>query len=269
MDFIVDLPKSKSFDSVFVVVDRLTKMAHFVPCDKTITSKETTRLFLENVYKYHGLPDNIISDRGTQFTSKFWQSLFKILQVKTNLSSAYHPQTDGQTERVNQVLEQYLRCFINYHQDNWVDLLPVAEFAYNNTFQESIHQTPFFTNYGYHPRFDSLNLSLAENPAAQDLVTRILEIHKDMKARLVEAQEQQKRYADKSRKQNPNISVGDKVWLLRRNLKTRRPSDKLDYRCLGPFRMSKQVNKVAYRLDLPSSMKIHPVFHVSLLEPYK
>jgi hypothetical protein len=118
--------------------------------------------------------------------------------VKTNLSSTYHPQTDGQTERVNQVLEQYLRCFINYHQDNWVDLLPVAEFAYNNTFQESIHQTPFFANYGYHPRFDSLNLSLAENPAAQDLVTRLLEIHKDMKAKLVEAQERQKINADKS-----------------------------------------------------------------------
>ncbi len=95
MDFIVDLLKSKSFDSVFVVVDRLTKMAHFMPCNKTIIGKETARLFLENVYKYHGLPDDIIFDRGTQFTSKFWQSLFKILQEKTNLSSAYHPQTDG------------------------------------------------------------------------------------------------------------------------------------------------------------------------------
>jgi hypothetical protein len=98
---------------------------------------------------------------------------------------------------VNQVLEQYLRCFINYHQDNWVDLLPIAEFSYNNTFQESIRQTPFFTNYGYHPQFDFLNLSLAKNPATQDLVTRLLEIHKDMKARLVEAQERQKRNADK------------------------------------------------------------------------
>jgi transposase InsO family protein len=101
----VDLPKSKSFDSVFVVVDRLTKMAHFMPCNKNITGKATARLFLENVYKYHGLPDDIIFDRGTQFTSKFWQSLFKILQVKINLSLAYHPQTNGQTERVNQVLE--------------------------------------------------------------------------------------------------------------------------------------------------------------------
>ncbi len=150
-----------------------------------------------------------------------------------------------------------------------MDLLPIAEFAYNNTFQKSIHQTPFFANYGYHPRFDSLNLSLAKNLTAQDLVTRLLEIHKDMKARLVEAQEWQKRNADKSRKQNPNISIGDKVWLLRCNLKTRRPSDKLDYCRLRPFRVSKQVNEVTYRLDLPSSMKIHPVFHVSLLEPYR
>ncbi len=170
---------------------------------------------------------------------------------------------------MNQVLKQYLRCFINYHQDNWVDLLPVAKFANNNTFQESIHQTPFFANYGYHPRFDSLNLSLAKNPTAQDLVTRLLEIHKDMKARLVEAQEWQKRNADKSRKQNPNSSVRDKVWLLHRYLKTRRLSDKLNYRRLGPFRVSKQVNEGAYKLDLPSSMKIHPMFHVSLLEPYK
>lgn len=150
-----------------------------------------------------------------------------------------------------------------------MDLLPIAEFAYNNTFQESIHQTPFFANYAYHPRFDSLNLSLAKNPAAEDLATTLSEIHKEMKTRLAEAQERQKMNADKSRKQHPNISVGDQVWLLRRNLKTRRPSDKLDYRRLGPFLVTKQINEVAYRLDLPTSMKIHPVFHVSLLEPYK
>ena len=118
LDFIVDLPPFKTFDSIFVVVDRLTKMAHFIPCHKTVTGEETTRLFVDNVYRLHGLPNDIISDRGTQFTSKFWQSLFKILGVEIKLSSAYHPQTDGQTERVNQVLEQYLRCTINYHQDN-------------------------------------------------------------------------------------------------------------------------------------------------------
>ena len=260
---------SKGFDSIFVVVDRLTKMAHFVPCNKTVTGEETVRLFIDNVYKYHGLPDDIISDRGTQFTSKFWQSLFKILQVEIKLSSAYHLQTDGQTERVNQVLEQYLRCSINYHQNNWVDLLPLAEFAYNNTIQDSTKQTPFFVNYGHHPRFDQFQLYTSKNLAAEDLATRLLEIQKDTKIKLLEAQKCQKQNADKSRKQHPPIHVGDKVWLLHRNLKTHRPSDKFDYRRLGPFSIIKQVNEVAYRLELPPSMKIHPIFHVSLFELYK
>jgi hypothetical protein len=132
MDFITDLSSSKAFDSIFVVVDRLTKMAHFVPCNKTVIGEETARLFMNNIYKYHGFPDDIISNRGSQFTSKFWQSIFKILKVKIKLSSAYHSQTDGQTERVNQVLEQYLHCTINYHQDNWTELLLLAEFTYNN-----------------------------------------------------------------------------------------------------------------------------------------
>jgi IS30 family transposase len=115
MDFIIDLPSSKAFDSIFVVVDRLTKMAYFMPYNKTVTSEETARLFMDNIYKYHDLSDDIISDRGSLFTSKFWQLLFKILKVKIKLSSTYHPQTDGQTERVNQALEQYLCCTINYH----------------------------------------------------------------------------------------------------------------------------------------------------------
>jgi hypothetical protein len=133
MDFITDLPSSKAFDSIFMVVDRPMKMAHFMPYNKMVTSEETMRLFIDNIYKYHGLPEDIISDRGSQFTSKFWQSLFKILKIKIKLSFAYHSQTDGQIERLNQILEQYLHYTINYHQDNWIELLPLAEFAYNNT----------------------------------------------------------------------------------------------------------------------------------------
>ena len=108
MDFIVDLPPSNIFDCICVIVNRFSKMAHFVPCKKTITNEDMTKLFIDNIYRYHGLPDDIVSDRGPQFVSKFWQSLFKILQVEIKLSSAFHPQTDGQTEWVNQVLEQYL-----------------------------------------------------------------------------------------------------------------------------------------------------------------
>jgi hypothetical protein len=137
MDFITYLPSSKAFDSIFVVVDQLTKIVHFMPYNKIVTREETAKFFMDNIYKYHGLPDDIISNCGLRFTSKFWQSLFKILKFKIKLSFAYHPETDGQIERVNQVLEQYLRCTINYHQDNWIELLPLAKFAFNNTIQGS------------------------------------------------------------------------------------------------------------------------------------
>jgi transposase InsO family protein len=167
-------------------------MAQFMPCNKTITGKEIAILFMDNIYKYHGLPNDIISDRGSQFTSKFWQSLFKILKVKIKLSSAYHSQIDGQIERVNQVMEQYLCCTINYHQDKWTELLPLAEFAYNNTFQGSTQQTPFFANYGYHPKFDQFYFNKVENQRARDLATRLSEIHTEMKDKLLEAQDRQR-----------------------------------------------------------------------------
>ena len=120
-----------------MVVDRLLKMVHFIPCNKIVTGEETTRLFIDTINKYHGLVDNIISNHGSQFISKFWQSLFRILKVKIKLFSAYHPHTNGKIERVNQVLEQHLRCTINYYEDNWMELLPLVEFAYNNTIQGS------------------------------------------------------------------------------------------------------------------------------------
>jgi len=243
-------------------------MAHFVPCKKSISGEETARLFLDNIYRYHGLPDDIISDRGPQFISKFWRSLFDILKVDIRLSSAFHPQTDGQTERVNQVLEQYLRCMINYQQDDWTTYLPLAEFAYNNSVHASTQQTPFFANYGYHPKLDLLGGFKDENPAAEDLSKHLVEIQTTLKLQLQAAQDSYKISADKFRKDSPTFQVGEKVWLLRRNIKTTRPCDKLDYKRLGPFIIQEQINPVAYRLKLPTSMKVHPVFHVSLLETY-
>ena len=120
MDFITDLPVSAGHDSILVVVDHLSKMAHFIPCSKDITSEQTASLIFQHVVHLHGLPDSIISDQGPQFAARFWSHLFQQLGTSINLSSAFHPQTDGQSEQVNQVLEQYLRCTINYNQDNWV-----------------------------------------------------------------------------------------------------------------------------------------------------
>src|ERR1700753_1153854 len=132
MDFIVELPKSDGYDTVLVVVDRLTKMAHFIPTTTKIDAKGTAQLLLDNVWRLHGTPLDVISDRGTQFASKVAQALFNLMGIKSNLSTAYHPQTDGQTERVNGILEQYLRIFSSYRQDDWAKLLPSAEFTYNN-----------------------------------------------------------------------------------------------------------------------------------------
>jgi hypothetical protein len=189
--------------------------------------------------------------------------------VDIKLSLAFHPQTDGQTERVNQVLEQYLRCTINYQQDDWMEYLSLAEFAYNNTLHASTQQTPFFSNYGYHPKLDLLSPSMHSNPAAEGFAKQLSELQAMLRLQLQTAQESYKATADKFRNEAPTFKIGDKVWLLRRNIKTKRPCDKLDYRRLGPFFIQKKINLVAYRLELSATMKVHPVFHVSLLEPYR
>jgi hypothetical protein len=269
MDFITDLPLANGKDLIFVVVDRLTKMAHFIPCTKTITEEETAKLFHNNIYCIHVLPNDIVSDKGTQFTSNFWRGLFQLLGVKINLSTAYYPQTDGQIERVNQILEQYLRCIINYQQDDWANLLPLVEFAYNNTLHSSTKQTPFFSNYGHQPQADPFEVKDVGSPTTKDLATHLAAIHDELAFQLYEAQDRYKDYADRNRKLHPNFHIGNHIWLLRRNIQTKRPSRKLDYQQLGPFKIIAQVNPVSYRLELPPTMHIHPVFHVSMLEPYK
>ena len=269
MDFIVKLPQSQGYDSILVCVCRRRKQAHFIPCKETINAVETATLFLSTVYKLHGLPVDIVSDRGPQFRSAFWKALTSALGITLKLSTAYHPQTDGQTERVNQTLEQYLRCFINYQQDNWIQYLPLAEFAYNNAPSATSQISPFFANYGFNPRSDFLGLQpeAMNIPSATTHLDKIKEASLFMDTTLKAAQEDSKKYADKNRL-HQSFNIGDQVWLYRKNLKTKRPSDKLDHLKLGPFKILEQVNPVTFKLDLPPSMKIHPIFHVSMLEAY-
>jgi hypothetical protein len=148
VDFIGELPDSHGHDAIMNVVDSVGKRAHFIPTNTTITALGAARLFLQNVWKLHGLPRSIVSDRGPQFVAEFTRELYRLLGITLSATTAYHPQADGQTERVNQELEQYLRVFVNEHQDDWDELLPMAEFQYNNHIHSSTQQTPFFLDSG-------------------------------------------------------------------------------------------------------------------------
>jgi len=156
MDFITDLPKSEGYDTILVVIDRLTEMSHFIPCSKDLDARQFANLFMKEIVWLHGLPHDIITDRGTLFTSDLWRETTGKLGIERRLSTAFHPQTDGQTERTNAILEQYLRGYINYQHDDWCGYLPRAEFAYNNGYQETIKNTPFLANYGINTEYEMI-----------------------------------------------------------------------------------------------------------------
>jgi transposase InsO family protein len=272
VDFITDLPQSgpEAYDALAIFTCRLTKMVHIIPCHKSTTTEQFAQIFLDNIVRLHGIPETIVSDRGSIFTSKFWSSLTKLLGIRRKLSTAYHPQTDGQTERFNQVIEQYLRIYCNYQQDNWVTLLTLAEFSYNNSKHASTGVSPFFANYGFNPlvleSFSVLDSSVG-NPAAEQYVNELQNLHQTLVEAVTTAQNTQAKYYD-AKHTLRTFQPGDKVWLLATNVHTQRPSKKLDHKRLGPYVILKSVGLQAYTLDLPSSMHIHPTFHVSLLEPY-
>jgi hypothetical protein len=274
MDFITGLPPSaiasKAYDSILVVVDRFTKLARYIPVKKTLDASELADVFIRRIVKDFGTPAGIVSDRGSVFTSKFWSALCFYLKVRRRLSTAFHPQTDGQTERQNQVLEHYLRCYCNYRQDDWCSKLAMAEYAYNNSVHSTIGCSPFFAMYGYHPqlRIDvEDDVPGGEAPAAKERAMAIEQEREVLSTQWRNAVEAQKKHHDKKHKPM-RFSIGDQVMLSAKNIRQLRPSKKLSDRYLGPFSVTKVVGTQAYELKLPAGYKIHPVFHVSLLEPY-
>ncbi|MBW0503082.1 hypothetical protein O181_042797 [Austropuccinia psidii MF-1] len=268
MDFITQFPLLNSFELILVIVDRFSKMAVFIPKISSITSLDLAHLFIKNIFSKHGLPSSIVSDRGPLFISSFWTNLCQKLKISRDLSTAYHPETDGQTERVNKILEQYLRMYVSYHQYDWNTRLPLAEFVYNNSDHSSTNQFPFFTVYGRDPQFDSVHIT--QDYPSGTLSTKMQSVQKDFKRELEAAINRFRRYAEKSRASTPDLNPGDIVWLSSKNIKSTRPTQKLSERFLGPFSILKKVSTHSYHLKLPSQWKyIHPVFHISLLEPVK
>ena len=200
MDFIVELPRSEGFTTIFVVVDRLSKMAHFLPMRGTPSASETARMFIKEIVRLHGVPANIVSDRGVQFTSRFWRALCEALNIGLSFSSAYHPQSNGQTERTNQTVEQYLRCFSSFSQEDWASLLPLAEFAYNNSIHSATRQSPFYANYGFHPLFMSNSVPESTVPAVQETLNFFSTNNRILQETMTKTQEYNKEVFDRKRR---------------------------------------------------------------------
>ena len=276
LDFVSGLPKTKDgHDCILVIVDRLTKWAYFIPIVTTADAKKTARVFHDFVFARHGMPKRLVSDRDTRFTSHFRKALFEAMGTSFGMSTAYHPQTDGQTERVNRVLEEALRAYVDVLQTDWDRRLASMQFAYNTAKHSSTGETPLFLNYGRHPIIPGSLLGgsppaarVRRVPATQDFVNELRTSIANAKAALERSRERYKKVAD-TKRQEQEYAVGDRVLLstanvtLPRNL-TRKLAKLYD----GPFKVKARVSTNAYELELPASVQLHPVFNVSQLRPY-
>lgn len=273
MDFVSGLPRTPSnHEAIWVIVDRLTKSAHFIPIRMDYTMEKLAKLYVERIVCLHGIPTCIVSDRDPRFTSRFWEGLQRALGTKLRLSSAYHPQTDGQTERTIQSLEDLLRACVLDQGGSWESHLPLIEFTYNNSFHSSIGMAPFEALYGRRCRtplcwYETGESAIVGPELVQEATDKIKLIREKMKV----SQNRQKSYYDKRRKPlefkkdehvflkvNPTTGVG-------RALKSR----KLTPRFIGPYQISERIGSMAYRIALPPSLSnLHDVFHVSQLRKY-
>jgi len=247
-------------------------MAHFIATTKRTSAKGLTRLFQDHVWKLYRLPESVISDRGVQFVVGMMKKLNNLLGIQTKLLMAYHPQMDGQTERMNQELEQYLRIFINHRQEQWPDWLGTVEFVYNNKVHTATKTSPFKINYGQDPRMEFEGRRKGKYKAVGKFIEKMKKIQEKAKAALGKAQEEMKKFVNRRRKEKEEYRIGDLVLLSTKDLKWQmkgKRSEKLTKRFMGPYKVKRIVSSNAIELELPKSIKIHPVVNVSRVRLYK
>lgn len=270
MDFIDGLPVSSGKTVIFVVVDRLSKAAHFMALAHPYTAASVAQAFLDTVYRQHGFPRSIVSDRDKVFLSEFWKELFTLQGCSLNMSTAYHPQSDGQTEVVNRCVETYLRCMTSDKPHMWSKWLPLAEYWYNTNFHTATRITPYEAVYGQLP---PVHLPYLPGESKVQVVAKCLEDREKMilllKFHLLRAQHRMKQEADKHRSER-SFDIGDWVFVklqpYRQQSVVVRSSQKLAPKFFGPYKVLDKIGSVAYKLELPSYSRIHPVFHVSQLK---
>ena len=270
VDFIMKLPVVVGKDAILVVCDRLSKMAHFVAMTERTLAEGLARLFRNYIQKLHRLLESIMSDQGPQFVAGLIKELNRMLEIKTKLSTAFHPQMDGQMERINQELEQYLRFLVEQKQKDWLEQLALAEFVVNNKTHTATKVSLFMTNYSRELRIGEDIRKKGKVESVMEFVERMKKVHEEVEAALKKTQEEIKKYTDRSRKEMEKWKKEDRVLLSTKDLMFKeRPVRKLTERYIGPYVIEEVVSTNAVKLQLPSLMRIHPVVNVSQIVRYK
>ncbi|KAL0199172.1 hypothetical protein M9458_007712, partial [Cirrhinus mrigala] len=267
IDFVTDLPPSHEFTTILVIIDRFSKSCRLIPLKGLPTAMETALALFNHVFRVYGLPEDIVSDKGTLFTSQVWKAFCKQLDINVSLTSGYHPQSNGQVERLNQEIGRYLRTYCSREQHRWSEFLPWAEYAQNSLTHSSTGLTPFQCVLGFQPPMFPWSGEPSSVPAVDDWIKRSERVWDSAHVRPQRAVRNQEIQANRRRLPHLPYQPGQRVWLSTRDIKLRLPSRKLSPRYVGPFKILKRINEVTYQLELTPNYRISPSFHVSLLKP--